>query len=691
MTTENRQEGFIIEPKLGDLRNDFIDFCRRVESELAKSDRTPRIEASQNGSYNNDSLKRLRREILPSKDESLRQEEIKLELVKSIILDLVAQDWNVQCDTQVKISPPPQHDSPKEEKERIRRRHLIGRDAQLREDAVVEFIRDMECRRLTAKGWQSIFSLMRDGRELSGKLEQAAAASDEDQKLGLLQQTICPYLQFVEGDEICEHTGLRLREIWRYFRHTWVSEYKSTPGRSMMILLRDAAAPNHPVIGIGALGSSLVQHNIRDQWIRWYPETFTKQLINNPSEEKAEWLLISLQNLIDAIYTKDLIEEGILKITDMQHPTSPVIMKLKEESEQAKKQHHLYPHSHLHKSQGGDPNEAAYWESKAHTSLFRSKRCEHLADLMSIRMVFQEHNLNSGSHDELKETLKSKKVQTAIGTLVRMIKAEHVGIDMMDIIICGAVAPYNVLIGGKLMCMMLCSPEVNQYYARRYGEQISIIASSIKGLPVRRKPQLVLLCTTSLYGVGSSQYNRVRVPAESIGGLQGEKLEYKELGLSEGYGSFHFSRDTIKLITMLVSRRIEGRRVNSIFGEGVNPLMRKIREALDAVGLPSDQILKHRNRRVVYGVALARNFREILLGLESKADYIIPQTRAQERTDLIAEYWRRRWLAPRIHKLGILEEVAKHTLSYPVTHGARIALVTADDENSTGYLWALGG
>jgi hypothetical protein len=65
--------------------------------------------------------------------------------------------------------------------------------------------------------------------------------------------------------------------------------------------------------------------------------------------------------------------------------------------------------------------------------------------------------------------------------------------------------------------MMLTSPEVVRFYRNRYGEQASIIASSMKGDTVVRSPNLVLLATTSLYGVGSSQYNRVRVPVAEVG------------------------------------------------------------------------------------------------------------------------------------------------------------------------------
>jgi hypothetical protein len=215
---------------------------------------------------------------------------------------------------------------------------------------------------------------------------------------------------------------------------------------------------------------------------------------------------------------------------------------------------------------------------------------------------------------------------------------------MMDIVVCGAIAPYNVLLGGKLVCMLLGSPEVVKYYAAKYKKQPSIIASSMKGSPMHRPHNLVLLCTTSLYGVGSSQYNRVKVPAEALGGRPGDKLEYYKLGYSVGFGSFHFSQETLKWIKVLLGRK-SNRLVNSIFGEGVNPLMRKIRESLDEIGLLSDKILWHGNKRVVYAVPLARNFRAVLLGIDRRPQYLIPQTNAKAKTAALADYWRSRWMA----------------------------------------------
>lgn len=77
---------------------------------------------------------------------------------------------------------------------------------------------------------------------------------------------------------------------------------------------------------------------------------------------------------------------------------------------------------------------------------------------------------------------------------------------------------------------------------------------------------------------------------------------------------------------------------------------------------------------LVYGVALARNFRDVLLGFTDSAHYNVPGTRDRLRTEMLADFWRQRWLPNRLEKPGILDDVSKHTLVYPIKHGARVHL-----------------
>jgi hypothetical protein len=364
-----------------------------------------------------------------------------------------------------------------------------------------------------------------------------------------------------------------------------------------------------------------------------------------------------------------LKKECLFTTADLKHPSDDLISELRLESTTAIKFHRKYPRAAEHKKNGSNSN----WETMARTPLFRSKRCKQLAILLSIRKTFDDFRIHNLSGSELRSALLTKKVRHAISQLTRIVKAEKVGIAMMDIVVCGAVAPYNALLGGKLVCLLLCSPEVVRFYTKRYQSQESIIASAMKGKKVQRKPRLVLLCTTSLYGTGSSQYNRIKVPAEMVGGKDGF-VAYEKLGSSEGFGSFHFSKETLRLGTALLGRSKNGRKVNSIFGEGVNPLMRKLREALEYMGLPSDVLLRHGDKRLVYGIRLAVNFRSYLLGLDEHPRYIIPQAIANRGTDLLVKYWRDRWLVRRLSSPKVFQDISGHRLSYPIRHGAQVPL-----------------
>lgn len=656
----------IIAPRLNGREKEFTAFCRWL-SKCCMTNSTADVPLD---------VATAREKVRSLVSDLPNEGEIRLLLACSIVLDMVARGWEVSLrNKRVELLPPSlDAASSVEKKAHVRRGHLLERNTQLQEQSVREFIGRMEQRRLGPRGWHSIFSVMRDGRFLAVELKAGAAALTEDERVQSLRTSISPYVQLVDADAVCEHTGLKLIEIWRYFRHTWVNAYKSLPGRSMPILVRDAAAPNHPVIGIAALGSSMAQQRLRDEWIGWEPDIFLEKLLKNDRRSR-DWILRSVERLIDAIYIKDFVRTGLLSNGLIARPNRRIIERLFDAAGEAIQHHRVSPHAASHKANAD--SEAVDWVAQASTPLFRSKRAKTLAKLLQIRLTLLESGIDRGV--SIEAALKSAPFRSALSQLVRMVKAEHVGVDMMDIVVCGAIAPYNVLLGGKLVCLLLASPEVVEFYRERYEGRASVIASSMKGDDVVRKPNLVLLATTSLYGVGSSQYNRLRVPLELVGGQAGERLEYVELGASRGYGSSQFSQVTLTYLGTLLGR-LDGQKVNSIFGEGVNPLMRKIRDGLAEIGLPSDELLQHGNRRVVYGVPLARNFREVLLGLDENAKYVLPTRRPRATSDALASFWIKRWLAKRIKNPEVLLEVARHALTYPISHGARVPHQFHDDD-----------
>lgn len=589
----------------------------------------------------------------------------------SVLCDLAMQGWQLSMQGDIVAMRAPEaltHD-PRAEKERVRNGHLIERDRLLSEHSTRRFVREMETARLHDGKWHSIFSLLRDGQELSSRLREISATHD----ISTLTNVISPYLQFIKGTEKCRFTGLRLLDVWRYLRLTWSTIPQSIPGRRMLVLVRDAAAENHPVIGIAALGSPVVQLRIRDEWIGWQPDVFLQDLSKKPTAKWASWVLNGVRDSISDIDTPDLIREGIVSSREVQRPTLDAIVRLREYARAQRSAHERNARSGGHKAASSRPT-TTDWRKQSMTYLFRSKRALALASSLEVRLTLQKFGMKA-SAASLKQLISTRSGQKAVSAVLRYNKAKHVGIDLLDITVCGAIAPYTHLLGGKLVALLLTSPEIINAYRRRYSSAPSIIASAMKGKAVTRKPNLVALGTTSLYGVASSQYNRLVIPREAIPDMLHQEVRYLALGRSEGYGVYHFSQRTVDEMLVLAQQRRSGRKVNFIFGEGTNPKMRLVREALDAVDFPADQLLQHRSPRLVYAVALASNYSNILIGVATRPRYHFTGE-SKRVTSAIATFWIRRWLSRRIQSAEVLSKVASHSTLSPVTHGARVQSIT---------------
>ena len=602
-----------------------------------------------------------------------------LRIAFSVLCDLRAHDWGVKViDGGVRISHPDRTEmDPRDHKRHIRDSLLVERNAQLTEPATRRFVTGMERPRRHGSGFRSVFSLLRDGAELAEALKDVRQIPRGPERTYALRCVIDPYAQVVESGVTCEHTGLNLQDIWRYFRHTWVTPYRSVPGRQISFLIRDRAVENHPVVGIGSLASSVVQQKERDRWIGWHPSVFIESLEADRYKGWSRWLCDRLEELISEIYVRDFFDQGIIAEADLSDPPAVVIGRLSAVAKEAREAHRLYRQEDRHKK-FGVANEVD-WQVRAKTHLFRAKRAERLADLLRARRDLVQAGFTKISPERLRRAVGTSAGRRAIFTVLRFVKASRVGIDMMDISVCGAVDPYRSILGGKLVSLLLASPDVVEAYSDRYRASASIIASSMAGRAVNRTPRLVLLMTTSLYSVASSQYNRLKVRPERHGG-EGI-LEYRDLAHTAGFGSYHFSKATMDAMEILLAQAEGGREVNSIFGEGVNPKLRKVRAALEKLGLPSDTLLQHGSRRIVYGVSLASNFRDILVRRARRPKYVLPTSRQGTRE--LIEFWYDRWLSMRIERDEILDRVASHGTDYPINHGARVRLPKPEGTKSS--------
>jgi hypothetical protein len=617
-------------------------------------------------------LEKVRAEFVADVKASRRADRQALLAAGLVVSDLATQGWIIRVrGARIEIRPPEPVTDKAAEKARIRRQELVKRNAQLRQPSVQRFLDSMERQRLHNGAYVSIYSLMRDGRDLAEGLREARMHLNNGWA-DALSKLVDPYLQFVTSeDATCAYTGLRLMDVWRYFRHTWTNQYTSVPGRTMVFLVRDRAAVNHPVMGIGALSSPIMQIRERDSWIGWHPDVFLERVRREPTRELAKWLVDTLDAAIDEIYVADLLEDKVLSTRDLTVPSDAARDRLLKEGAEQRRLHHRYARSRDLKRKRADLAGDEYWVARARTHLFRSKRALSLATYLRARAVLNEAFQGKPTAEKLAELAATGYGSDAIRRVLKKAKADRVGIAVADISVCGAVQPYNALLGGKLTAMLAASPEVVHQYRRRYAVAESEIASSVAGRSIVRSSKLVLLGTTSLYGVGSSQYNRIKIPVDRLGGTDKDVIRYEELGRSEAFGTSQYSEETVDALVDLVQQS-DAQRVNSIFGEGVSPKLRKVRQALELLNLPSGMLLRHHRPRVVYAVSMIRNLADYLIGLARQPDYIIPADEGPAATAAIGAWWRERWLRHRITSDEVLEEVARHTRVHPVTHGARV-------------------
>lgn len=202
----------------------------------------------------------------------------------------------------------------------------------------------------------------------------------------------------------------------------------------------------------------------------------------------------------------------------------------------------------------------------------------------------------------------------------------------MDAFVIGALPPYNYLLGGKLISLLLASNEVRKIYRNKYKGKVTIIDKRVAN-------SIVGIFTTSLYGK-SSQYNRLKYQ---------DNLLYNHIGHTKGYGTLHLSKETIQeMVKFLKSKNID---VNHRFGDGPSWVMRVISTAGELVGFDSDFLLKHSFKRSIYFVPLAKNFREVLND-EAKRPKYYNYTKKE-----LVNYWKERWFENRKKNPDVIANV----------------------------------
>ena len=564
-----------------------------------------------------------------------------------LLRDLLTQGWVAGIDEEGIFLLPPEAalttGDPAAAKQVLRRSFSFARKAQLADPATARFILDMERR--------GISSLFESGTDLAERLERSQESND-------VGSAIRPVLEEVTAEATDRVSGLRLQDMWRYARHLWSIPYQSTPGRNMHYLVRDDATPNRVIIGIAALGNAVLGLSQRDEALGWSIKALRNRLRHAQPWERleiAERVVGAVRAAISDIYSADLVEsldESSFNEDLVEHlsaieqaASGRRSHALEVAGDNRNPEYHFIRHAHSAIEDGR--LEDVDWIALAKTDLYTRKRAGSLSHLIRSLLVFRRLSITENS-DALLEALDLEEGRRAVDVALRQIKVRAIAENVMEIITCGAVAPYGEVLGGKLVAMLLASPQVAIDFRERYLGRVSLIASAMKAAPVYRDPNLVLLTTSSLYSVGSSQYNRIKIPAGV--GKGAPAVAYEFLGRTDSFGTVHIGPDTadgLRAVATLASQR---RQVNHLFGEGISPKLRTLRAGLDALGLESDVFLRHHSPRLLYGVKLCRNTDDLLLGKTEPPQYILASDDGPAPDEQIAAVWKERWLRPRLSR-----------------------------------------
>ena len=208
-------------------------------------------------------------------------------------------------------------------------------------------------------------------------------------------------------------------------------------------------------------------------------------------------------------------------------------------------------------------------------------------------------------------------------------------VNVMDAYVVGAVPPYSMLLGGKLVTSLMASKDVGEIFEERYGDRKGTISGT------QKSAHLSLVTVTSALGK-SSMYNRLKLFANNESRAENiPVVELRKIGATTGYGHFQISDELFSKLREVLRESghpyVDGHK----FGNGPNWRLRLLRVGLDLLKMDADHTLKHGIQREVYVMPVASNAREYLAGTDSEP--VFDQKSVEEISYLAIK----RWVVPR--------------------------------------------
>lgn len=237
------------------------------------------------------------------------------------------------------------------------------------------------------------------------------------------------------------------------------------------------------------------------------------------------------------------------------------------------------------------------------------------------------------------------------GSLSKGIRAVH-NISLprlhMEATVCGAVPPFAIALGGKLVTSFLGHPKVRRTAKEDPGEILSRIFETEQLRELLPIHGLLGMTTRGLYPQHSAQYNRA-----SVAGKDGE-LRLEKIGVTKGETTTLISSRTAKLARKLLAHTQAAGSVAETYGSGGAKRQRVLERASREAGLEED-IVYAGIRRPIYGVRLAANIEEVVWEGLSPRWSVFPGGDG-EYSEEAASQWRQRWLETGIRRIEESED-----------------------------------
>lgn len=205
---------------------------------------------------------------------------------------------------------------------------------------------------------------------------------------------------------------------------------------------------------------------------------------------------------------------------------------------------------------------------------------------------------------------------------VKMRKLKHI----MDAFVLGAIPPYNMILGGKLVASLISSREVFRDFKKKYSGKKSLIREDVFD------GNLAGITTSSALGK-SSVYDRLRIP---------EGSKFYHVGWTSGSGDFQFLNGYYDdLINLVKQQNYTGK--NKKWGSGIRSRRAVIKKSLAILGI-SSKLMYHGIQRELFFIPQGKNWKNFLC---DKTNHLKPFNLPIEE---ISKYIKSRWMIPRAER-----------------------------------------